>query len=75
MNSRVPKFFNWNSAVSIVIIVSLCIATFWHFSKRKSGIKTVEHDGHLWIVPSDGSGSVIIHHPDCKHESHKPRRR
>lgn len=41
-----------------------------HESTRagSSLVRTVEHDGHLWVLYSSGG---IVHHPDCKHASAK----
>lgn len=30
-----------------------------------SVIKTVEHDGHLWLIHRTTFESDMIHHPDC----------
>ena len=32
----------------------------WSFEAR-----TIEHDGHLFIVLYTGNGSALLHHPDC----------
>lgn len=29
-------------------------------------LMTVEHDGHLWIVPRWNLSGSTVHHPDCK---------
>jgi hypothetical protein len=62
----VPVVFLGVAAAAVVCFVAIFDSPLAHSTDGSRYMRTVEYEGHAFVVSRWRSRGAIVHHPDCK---------